>query len=368
MRIADRYISKQVFLGTLYAVLVLSLVLGLGKLFQDVRSLLVDQRVPLLLVIRFVVNVMPSSLIFTIPWGFLSAVLLVFGRMSSDQEVTAFRVSGMSLWRLSVPVFAVGALFSGVSLWLNSETVPKAKDSVRQMIFEQAARDPASLLKPGVVNGELSSDQSIKVLIEEKDGEWVRGFHLFQFRQVDDEDQATGAYIHAARTSLKVLHDTNQLRAKLENAYFETYRADGTVEVGIAGEAEPLLIDLKDRRVKRLKANSLTNSEIHALLDHDETLDAKKRRDLRTEIVKRQTFSLATLAFAFIAVPLGLKSRRRDTSRGLFFSVLIGSAYFLITMLVDQFETETAISLALWAPNILCVLLGMFLFRRARFK
>ena len=40
------------------------------------------------------------------------------------------------------------------------------------------------------------------------------------------------------------------------------------------------------------------------------------------EITKRYTFSLACLSFACVAVPLGMKSRRKDTSGGLVLSLL----------------------------------------------
>jgi lipopolysaccharide export system permease protein len=77
---------------------------------------------------------------------------------------------------------------------------------------------------------------------------------------------------------------------------------------------------------------------------------------------------MACLAFAFVAVPLGLQSRRRDTSGGLVISLLIGTGYFLVTMLADEFKTDAGAAMMLWAPNVACVLLGIFLFRRARFK
>ena len=68
-----------------------------------------------------------------------------------------------------------------------------------------------------------------------------------------------------------------------------------------------------------------------------------------------------------MAVPLGLQSHRRDTSRGLMISVLIGTGYFLITMMADQVKSGGA-AVVLWAPNVLCVCLGLFLFRKARFS
>lgn len=119
MRISDRYIAKQVLIGTFTAVAVLACVLMLGNLFKKIEELLVDQNAPPEVVLRFALNVLPLSLMYTIPWGFLSAVLLVFGRLSSDQEITAFRVAGVSLTRLSMPVFAIGAALSIFCLWLN---------------------------------------------------------------------------------------------------------------------------------------------------------------------------------------------------------------------------------------------------------
>lgn len=369
MRISDRYIGKQVLLGTLYAVLVLGLVLVLGNLFKKIQPLLVDQKAPLELVLRFVISVLPLSLMYTVPWGFLSAVLLVFGRLSAHQEITSFRVAGVSLVRLSAPVFVIGALLSLGSLWLNINVVPRSKASSVQLLYEQATRDPDTLLKPGVVQGDFKGDGSevLKVLIEGKSGEWVEGFHFYGLPKSNAED-ASRTYVHAARAALSVDEPNSQLRVKLENAYFETRKPDGRIELAVAGNAEPLLIDLKNPKKRKTRASIMTNEEILAAVADDMNYTPAKKVRMRSEITKRYSFSMACLAFAFIAVPLGLGSRRSDTSTGLILSLLIGTGYFLVTMLSEQFETDAAATMVLWAPNAACVLLGLFLFRRARFK
>ena len=106
MRLSDRYIGRQVLVGTLFAILLLSTILVMGSLFQNIRMLIVELGAPPAIIGEFVLAAIPFSLIYTIPWAFLSAVLLVFGRLSSDNELTGFRVAGMSLSRLSVPVVA----------------------------------------------------------------------------------------------------------------------------------------------------------------------------------------------------------------------------------------------------------------------
>lgn len=367
MRISDRYIGKQVLLGTLYAVVTLGLVLVLGNLFKKIQPLLVDQKAPLELVLRFALSVLPMSLIYTVPWGFLSAVLLVFGRLSSDHEITGFRVAGLSLVRLAAPVFVIGMALSLASLWLNTNVVPRSKATSLQLIYEQAKRDPDSLLRPGVVQGNFKGDGSDiqKVLIEGKLGEWVEGFNFYQLPASKDDDRT---YVQASRAALSVDEVNSQLRVKLEDAYFETYKPDGRVEMAFARKAEPLLIDLKNPRARPMRSSTMTNAAIQDVIANNHALTPADKVKLQTEISRRYSFSMACLAFAFIAVPLGLGSRRRDTSGGIIISLLIGTAYFLVSMIAEQFKSNAGVTAMLWAPNAACMLLGIWLFRRARFK
>jgi lipopolysaccharide export system permease protein len=353
-------------MGTLYAVLILSVVLVLGNLFKQIRPLLVDQVAPVTLVVKFVINVLPFSLMFTIPWGFLTAVLLIFGRLSSDQEITAFRVAGVSLPRLAVPVFVIGAALSGVCLYLNINVVPLAKASIGELLYEQAKQDPRSMLNPGKVQAQLKGQQ--KLFVESRDGDALLGFHLYQLKGDDGEkDSLAKAYVHAGRVTLVVDEAKKQLRLKLTDAFIETEKVDGSVELAFAGEVEPWLLDI-DSKDKKPRSNSMTNGEIRTYLKENPTLPMKRQVEFRAEITKRYSFSMACLAFAFVAVPLGLKSRRKDTSMGLIISLLLGAGYFLFSVISAEFKSDLVATSVLWLPNVLCVLTGLVLFRRARFK
>ncbi len=369
MRISDRYIGKQVLLGTLYAVMILGVVLLLGNLFKQIRPLLVEQKAPLELVLRFVISVLPLSLMYTVPWGFLSAVLLVFGKLSSNHEITSFRVAGVSLVRLSLPVFVIGALLSLASLWLNLNVVPHSKATSVQLLYEQASRNPESLLKPGIVQGNFkgNGNDTLKVMIEGKSGEWLKGFNFYQV-SLNSAGSPAVTYVHAGQASLTVDEANSQLRIKLVDAYFETRDEKGKIETVFASEAEPLLIDLKNPRSKRLRKSAMSNQEIREEIASSDELSGNRKIGLRAEITKRYSFSMACLAFAFIAVPLGLNARRKETSGGLIMSLIIGGLYFLCTTMAEEFNSDLAATATLWAPNVVCVLLGLFLFRRARFK
>ena len=64
--------------------------------------------------ITFIAYVLPFSLIFTIPWGLLTAILLVYGRLSADNELIALRANGVSVTRVSVPL-------AGIAHWLHGD-------------------------------------------------------------------------------------------------------------------------------------------------------------------------------------------------------------------------------------------------------
>ncbi len=369
MRISDRYIGKQVLVGTLYAVIVLGVVLVLGNLFKQIQPLLVEMGAPKELVVRFVISILPLSLMYTVPWGFLSAVLLVFRRLSADQEITSFRVAGLSLVRLSMPVFVIGATLSCLSLWLNTKVVPNSRADSMQLLFDQAVRDPTSLLKPGVVQGDFGGEDYKKLLVEGRDGQWVEGFNLYVLPGKKTNNTGSVTFVHARRAALSAKQEIGQLRLKLEDAYFETRKEDGKIDTAYAGYVEPLVIDTKNLNSgKPKKANAMSNGQIRHSIATDLTLSDSKKVKMQTEITTRYSLSLACLAFAFVAVPLGMQTRRRDTSFGLIMSVLIGGGYFMFVMMADSFKSNTVATMVLWSPNVICVVLGMYLFRRARFR
>jgi lipopolysaccharide export system permease protein len=117
-------------MGGILAVVALTLVFGLGHVFQTVLPRLVDGSLPLDLVLRSILIIIPFSLAYTAPWGFLSAVLLVFGRMSADSEFVACRMAGLSMLRICAPVFFIAAAVTALCFWLNLEVSPRAKDSL----------------------------------------------------------------------------------------------------------------------------------------------------------------------------------------------------------------------------------------------
>src|SRR5271155_2491420 len=145
MKLIDRYVGTEVLVTSLFAVAVLSVVLVLGNIFQRLLDLLVNHNVPLDFVLAFIAYIIPFSLTFTIPWGFLTAVLLVFGKMSADNELIALRCNGVSIPPICVPLLFLSFAACGICFWTNNDAAPRAQEKMKTSIYRIASSDPIAL-------------------------------------------------------------------------------------------------------------------------------------------------------------------------------------------------------------------------------
>src|SRR3982750_300377 len=194
MKLIDRVISRELLVNVLFAIFVLSLVLIVGNIFRKLLPLLVNHDVPVEYLISFIAYVLPFSLIFTIPWGLLTAILLVFGRLSADNELIALRANGVSITRICVPLAAVALLCCAICFWLNVSVAPAAQEKLRSTIYDLATRNPMAL---------FDSDQVIdqfpgrKIYVGRKEGNKLENIIVFEMN-----DEALPVRVTYARTGM----------------------------------------------------------------------------------------------------------------------------------------------------------------------
>ena len=111
------YILKEIFPIFLIGLMTFTVILLMDKILKLIE-LIVTRGVSLSQILMLLLFISPSFLIFTIPMAFLLGILLSFGRLSGDSEITAFKASGMSLYQLYLPVllFSIGTYLLTSSL------------------------------------------------------------------------------------------------------------------------------------------------------------------------------------------------------------------------------------------------------------
>ena len=75
----------------------------------------------------------------------LTAILLVFGRLSADNELIALRSNGISISRICIPLAAIAVVCTAICFWLNVQAAPAAQQKLRSTIFDLATRNPMAL-------------------------------------------------------------------------------------------------------------------------------------------------------------------------------------------------------------------------------
>lgn len=364
VKLIDRYVSRELIVNLVFAIVVLSLVLVVGNIFRKLLPLLVNHDVPAEYLITFIAYVLPFSLIFTIPWGVLTAILLVFGRLSADNELIAWRSNGVSITRICVPLVFISLFATAICLWLNVQVAPAAQERLRSTIFDLATRNPMAL---------FGSDQVIdqfpgrKIYVGKKEGNRLDNIIVFETDENDMPMKVTFAksgMLEADLANKRILmhlyHARYQQRDESDPFDLRKVR-DG---INMAEGTLPISLDeLYEREKKRPSRSALS---IEQLLDQLQTGDKRERSASRTEINKRLSFPFSCLAFALIGVPLGVTAHRRETSIGFLMSLVVAVVYFLFIIIADTLRGSPRLhpELLVWFPNVLFLALGAWMFRR----
>ena len=343
-------------------VVLLCVVLIMGILFQEIRDLLVTYKAPPALLAKFMLYSLPYPLMFALPVGFLTTVLLVIGRLSSQNELVGFRTSGASLIRLTAPIFVLAIFFSIVCWFMAGVLSPMAKLNSRVAIFQALEQDPQLLLASG---SETKQPDFQFFVTEKEDDSTLKGFHLYQLSK-DRRNPAPETYIYARSVDLEVDNDIKSFILSFQGAFIEEIapiKDGGASKFITASTAEPWPLAFPSKDIPD-KPSYRTNFKLLEQLSQPQSQADRNR--IITELQKRNALALACFSFAFIGIPLGITSRRRETVSGLVTALIVALVYFVLLLTAENFEDQPVLcSTMMWLPNILCLVIGLHLFRRA---
>ena len=364
MKLLDRAVSRELIVNVVFAIFVLSLVLVVGNILRKLLPLLVHHDVPVEYLVTFIAYILPFSLIFTIPWGLLTAILLVFGRLSADNELIALRANGVSITRVCVPLAAVALVCCAICFWLNVSVAPAAQEKLRSTIYDLATRNPMAL---------FDSDQVIdqfpgrKIYVGRKEGNKLENIIVFEM----NEDAVPIRVTYARTGMLEADLEHKRILMHLYQARYQQRDEKDPLDLrkirdGINMAEGTLPISLDELYEKEKKRPSRSALSIEQLLEQLKSESSRERSASRTEINKRFSFPFSCLAFALIGVPLGVTAHRRETSIGFAVGLIVAVTYFLFVIIGDTLRSNPALhpELLVWFPNVLFLFLGLILFRR----
>jgi LPS export ABC transporter permease LptF len=376
MKIIDRYVSRQIVFTSVFAVAVLSMVLVLGNVLKKLLEVLVSHNAPLELILSFLGYILPFSLTFTIPWGFLTAVLLVFGKLSAENELIALRSNGVSIPRVCASVLVIAMVLVAICFWINVDVAPRAEVKMKDALYHIATSNPLAMFVSDKIIDEFPGK---KIYVERNEGTRLDNILVYEMNKNNEPMRV----VHARTGQLVTDRENNQLLLHLYDARFEERDADepdnlAKIHQGIVATETTFPISLEElyeKNKRRKGLGAMTNRELMTRIQEEkEIAGAKEDRQkaeavqsaARTEVSKRFSCALASFAFALIGVPLAITAHRRETSVGFTLSMVVAFVYFFFIILAGTVRDNPKFfpEFLMWLPNVLFIALGSVLFYR----
>jgi len=368
------YLTRQVLASLLMTVAVFTFVLLLGNALKEILSFLVNGQATLGLVAQAMVLLIPFVWVFALPMGMLTATLLIFGRFSADQELTAVRASGVSLVSLVSPVLLLSLALCALSALVNMEIAPRCRVAYKKLLAN---------LDVGVANVIIPEGRFIKdfegyiCYVRKNRGGNLQDVMIVRLKDQTNVDQIilapSGAlqFDREARDVILTLHDSSSVTLST-NGIASPGTGDFTIRASLKparkGASEPRISDMTigelwERR-RQMEQSINQSARFHGLTPNQ--LEAATT-PYRVQIHEQVSFSFACFGFTLVGIPLGIRVHRRETNIGIAMALILVAVYYSFIMVGQALDTrpEYAPHLIVWLPNFLFQAVGAVLLWRA---
>ncbi len=358
--ILDDYVLRDFLLYLVMiggAFVTLLLVFTLFELLSDI----LHNGISVLTVGEYLLNVTPYFLYYPIaPMSMLLAVLITFGLLQRSNEITAIKATGISLYRVIIPVLAASVVVAGVLFLSDQFYLPytnKRQDELRNRIKGKPAQ---TYLRP--------------------DRKWIFGQHSdIYYYQLFDPDRDTFGGISVFQFDPQTFQITHRIAA--ERAHWSSPMGRWVYEQGwersLDGSAienyrkfdvatYPQLAEPPAYFKKEVKQSSEMNYEELRRYIRDLEQSGFDVVRLRVQLDKKIAYPLITLVMAVLAIPFALSAGKRGALASVATAIGIGVVYWTISGLFEAMGNLSQLppAVAAWSPNLVFGFIGGYLILR----
>jgi lipopolysaccharide export system permease protein len=401
LKTLHKYLAGQVLVTMLFTVAVFVFVMVLMNLLQEVLRLVIVGHMGVLLALKAMALLLPFGFVYALPMGFITATLLVFGRFSADQELTAARAGGVSLLSLISPVLLLSLLCCVISAWFNMDLGPRSKSIFNRMRSEVTS----NLLNAQIPEGRLVNDfPGYCFYVEKNTGGLMHNVTIWHLDSATNFDYT----IIAATAKMGIDPGTGKPGMEFTDAQMIYRGVDGANDVIYTGNSgidldysnrveqpkvsDMTFLELREelRTVKNLEfSGSGTNNMLnlasmqrlgiaHATNDvspeaaaiaikHAKRIQAGQVEEIRVYMNRQVAFSFACFGFTLIGIPLGIRVHRRETNIGIAIALGLVVVFYAFEMLGENLSDRPEFypHLIVWIPVFLFQIVGAVLLWRA---
>ena len=356
MKIIYRYILLEMIMPMLFGIAAFtSIFIGTNLLFEMIDYYNRFGVGLLTLGQLFFLN-LPGIIVLTFPMATLLGVIMAYGRLSSDSEITALRAGGVSIYRLIIPALLLGLLISGLTIVVNELVVPDANYRAAGIVYQFRYERKMPLTQRHLFLTPFKGGKPDYVLYTELfDGDTGKMQNVvFQ----DYEDGRPSMLIQAEE-------------AVWSQDSWQFYR--GQIFTLKAGERMPAwefdeyrtAINYSPVQISKMqkKINDMDILELREFIQ----LKQGQGNNVNRELVKyhqRLSIPFASLIFALLAAPLAIQPQRSGGSAtGLGLSIIIIFIYYSLMTVGAALGEQGSISpfCGAWLQNLVFLVFGSYM-------
>lgn len=362
--ILDEYVLRE-FLSTFAMVLVSFVMLMLVFTFFELLGDIIRNRTPFVTVGAYLVNLTPSMIYTITPLSVLIAVLVVFGILSRSSELTAMKATGISLYRIVVPVLVIASILA-ISLFLFDEVyLPKAnrrQEALRNII---KGRQAQTYENPGHkwMFGFQQPGQPGRIFYYEAFDPDLNVFGNITIFEFDPETFSLTRRLFAANA-----HWEPKLHTWVfEDGWIRHFQGDEIDSYKtFSVNAFPEIKEEPQYFKKETRLYSEMNfGELRAYI-HDLRQSGFDTMQLRVQLNHKLAYPLVTLVMAVLAVPFSLSMGKRGSLAGIAVAIGVAISYWVVSGTFEAMGNVNLLPafLAAWSPDFLFGLAGGYLLLR----
>lgn len=357
IKILDRYVLKEMigpFLVSVFAFVVLLI----GRVIFDNIDFIIEKKVSVNLILQLIIFQLPWIIGMVLPLATLFATSLSVNRLGRDSEITALRMSGISLCRIFMPIFIVSLFASILTLWLGEAVTPWANRQAQRTVRYIWGMQPV----PPVQEGVFFESEGYHFYIGKVERDGPESIRL---RKVMIYESAP-----AGGFPMLITADSAASKANV-----------WTLKKGVLHKLSPDGLTQYEMKFPQMQLN--LKRTIDMLWETQQTSEEMSLKDLQSKInmfsgVGREVSKMkvdwhfklslpfSCLVFALCAAPLAIKFARIGSYSGILLGIVIMFLYWNNILLGKSLGMGGLIppALAGWSQNMVFGLIGIYLIWR----
>lgn len=310
-----------------------------------------------------------------LPIAFLIAVLVAFGRLSTDHELTAMKANGISVTRIAAPIFGLAAVVVTLSLLLNMEWVPWGQRVYRQTVVKVGNTKVVSSINEGTFT---SGFFDLLLFADKVDSKTNELTHVFIF---DEREPKNPLAVVAKKGRILPVKTDSQLGSaillKLENGNIHRNELETETYQKIDFDDYQLYLKVSEGEdnTQSLKPRMMSNADIVRRIQELNRPGARMReqsqdyREFLTEQWRRISIAMSAVPFVLLGIGFGTVRTRSVRSGAALIAFLVIALYWGGIVLASSLAHKGHLhpSLAMQLPNLLVLLAGTWSFRKVMF-